>query len=1065
MQIKARRSSDLAKTTRPVVSGVVSRTRLFRILDRRRRHPVFWVTGPPGAGKTTLVASYLQARPLRALWYQVDEGDADVAAFFYYMSRAAGRATRGVRRPLPLLTPEHWPRLAAFSRRFFQELFARLPAPFVLVLDNYQEVPEHSRLHDVLADGLSGLPRGGGAIVVSRREPPPSLARLQAEGRLAVIGWEQLRLTRAESLAVARRRTPALSADIVDRLQERTEGWAAGLVLMLGQDGPSAPGPSGPGEGTPAAVFDYFASETFRAADPATREFLLKTAFLPRMTAPMAAALTGLDRADRLLAGLSARNYFTEKRAPGEAVYEYHPLFREFLQARARAVLPPPGLAAVQRRAARLLAGAGQVEDAVGLLRECGDVEGLADVVVRAAKSLIEQGRHQTFEEWVGLLPAAVVEGDPWLQYWLGTARTPFEPVRARRHLERAWSEFEARGDREGILSAWAGVVGTILYDWEDFTPLDLWIERLERLLQVAPEFPTPALETRVTATMFYALMFRQPQHPEIGAWAERAFAVSRRAGVDRRITTGFLLTTYYLWVGENARAVVALDWLRNLARAPDASPLAVLTCRAVEAYYQWHMAEPALCLQAVESGLEVARSSGVHLFDAQLAAQGAYGALVAGDLAAARQRLRALAAIVGGDRGLHASHYHYLAGWEALLRRDAPVAREHARAALRLATEAGTPYPEAWNHVAMAWVLHASGEKAEASLHLDRARRMGRELGSHMVQFMCLLAEAHVARDGEEDGRALAALREAMALGRTQGYCTIPWWRPEVMAELCARALAAGIEVEYVQGIVRAHRLVPAAPHRAPDAWPWPLRLHLLGGFSLLRDGAPIASSGKVQQKPLALLKALVASGGRDVAEEVLADALWPDAPGDAGHQAFATTLHRLRVLLGEEGAARLQEGRLSLDARYVWLDTWAFERLLDDASQADRAGRSPESARLIEEALRLYRGPFLPGDGRAEWAISLRERLRSRFLRGTAWLGRHWTAAGEWSRAVDTYERGLAVDDLAEEFYQGLMSCYLRLGRRAEALGVYERCRRILAATLQVPPSPATEAIRRTL
>ena len=101
------RSPTIAKVTRPIPTGVYPRKRLFDLLDRKRKYPVIWVSGPPGCGKTTLVTSYLETKESPCLWYQADEGDADPATFFYYLGLAAKKATPRKRKPLPLLTPEY----------------------------------------------------------------------------------------------------------------------------------------------------------------------------------------------------------------------------------------------------------------------------------------------------------------------------------------------------------------------------------------------------------------------------------------------------------------------------------------------------------------------------------------------------------------------------------------------------------------------------------------------------------------------------------------------------------------------------------------------------------------------------------------------------------------------------------------------------------------------------------------------------------------------------------------------------------------------------------------------
>ena len=163
----------IAKINRPVLSGYFPRKRLFRLLDDCRKRQVAWVSGPPGSGKTTLVGSYLDSRNLPCIWYQVDEGDADVATFFYYMGLAVQRAAPRNRRPLPLLAPENIPGMAEFTRRYFEGLYARLRPGSVLVFDNCQKAPAGSLFHEVIRDGLSCLPEGVSAILLSRSDPPP----------------------------------------------------------------------------------------------------------------------------------------------------------------------------------------------------------------------------------------------------------------------------------------------------------------------------------------------------------------------------------------------------------------------------------------------------------------------------------------------------------------------------------------------------------------------------------------------------------------------------------------------------------------------------------------------------------------------------------------------------------------------------------------------------------------------------------------------------------------------------------------------------------------------------
>ncbi len=120
--------------------------------------------------------------------------------------------------------------------------------------------------------------------------------------------------------------------------------------------------------------------------------------------------------------------------------------------------------------------------------------------------------------------------------------------------------------------------------------------------------------------------------------------------------------------------------------------------------------------------------------------------------------------------------------------------------------------------------------------------------------------------------------------------------------------------------------------------------------------DGKPLVFGGKVQQKPLAMLKAIIALGGRDVDGESLVDALWPEAEGDHGRSSFDTTLHRLRKLLSNEKIIQFGDGKVSLDERYCRVDAWAFEKLIEGASPVLDFGTGNEN---LKNRLPTVRSP----------------------------------------------------------------------------------------------------------
>lgn len=189
-----------------------------------RREPLIWVSGPGGCGKTTLVGSYLVARKIPCLWYQVDGGDKEPATFFHYLGQAAKRAFPKKKTVLPAFTQDFAHGLPTFSQWYFEKLFGLLNHPpsspkkgelrgdFLLVFDNFHEVPEGSPLPEIILGGLSRIPEGTQMIVLSRSDPPPALVRLRANEEMGVLAWTDLRLDLGETEGIIRLRNPGAAS-------------------------------------------------------------------------------------------------------------------------------------------------------------------------------------------------------------------------------------------------------------------------------------------------------------------------------------------------------------------------------------------------------------------------------------------------------------------------------------------------------------------------------------------------------------------------------------------------------------------------------------------------------------------------------------------------------------------------------------------------------------------------------------------------------------------------------------------------------------------------------------
>jgi len=1055
------------KTSRPTVSDALPRERLFEKLDQARSSPIIWISGPAGSGKTTLASSYIDSRKLPCIWYEIDETDRDIANFFYHLRLAAEETMPGKELPLPELAHEQVSNLLPFTSNFFFHMTKDLPNPFLLVFDDYQSVVDDTVLRQVLIQATGKIPSGLNILVISRKEPPAAFSKLLAKRKLTTFGWKDIKLDLEEFKQILRSHVNIkISNQTIHDLHQKLEGWVAGLLLLLEYFRLGNIDLETEMSSLPWEHIDFFANEIMSKLEPEIRDLLLKTSFLEAFSPEMADQLTGVNKAERILDYLHSHNLFVERIGRSPLFYRYHHLFREYLVDQARKSFSKQEMKKITQKAAMIILESEFMEESIDLLNESEEWESLAETIIKMAPLLIDQGRHHALSKWLDLLPTEMLKEDPDLLYWKARNRMPLNPAESRIVHKRAMELYKEAGNWDGVYRSWSGQIASYVLHQVDLESLDELIEQFEELQQKSPAPEDPVSQARIATSMFFALIFRRPTHPEIESWRDRALDLTEKSGsVNLHIWALFTWSLMVRFRGDLMGLRSAMEAIRQAVKKPGVRYFNRIMSNAFGAIDYFYRYEPDACLREVEEGLRLADEAGVHGWDPLLLAQRINVFLSEGDLDAAKAGLEKMGEHLDTASSNDRSYYHSRYAWYALLAKDFPLALHNAQIGMKLSEEGGLPENFAQHQLLIGYAALEMNRVDLVEESFRNAMQFGQETGNKLVIFLCLLLRARLAYSREDHSSGDEHLEKAFKIGREQGYVNWHFWQHEDMSDLCARALQAGIEVEYIHGLIQRRRLVPPRGSRDLQGWPWPVKIYTLGHFKLIVNNNPLKSSGKGQQKPLDLLKAIICNGGRDVSEDQLGDVLWPDASGDHSHQNFTITLHRLRKLIGVEGAIQLNSRQVSMNPNLCWVDCWALEELLGDLDNQLKGDPPVEVVRSAMtgagKVMGLYKGHFLEQDAQIIWKISMQERIRSKYLQAMEKLGQYWENLEMWSEAASLYRNVLEVDDLAENIYRKLMVCYQKLGRKAEALAVCHRCIDTLSGTLDVEISPETQSL----
>jgi LuxR family transcriptional regulator, maltose regulon positive regulatory protein len=396
-------------------AGLVQRASLNASLQNALQGKLCLVDAPAGFGKTTLLVHWRAAAGGRGVaWVSLDDGDNDPARFWVYVVEAFRTVKPGVgtaalaalRRPSVDLQRVVLPSL-------LNDLHA-VGSPLLLVLDDYH-LMTNPTCHQTLTFFLDHLPAHVHVALSTRADPPLPLARMRARGELVEIRVAELRFTREEAAALLNGSMGlGLKPEEVERLVERTEGWAAGLYLagLSLRSRTDASAFIASFQGDNRHVADYLGAEVLARQPEAIRTFLLRTSVLERLSGPLCDAVLEAEGSAGLLRELEASNLFLVPLDDHRQRYRYHHLFARLLRVelddRDAALVPT-----LHRRAAAWHRHAGNLDEAIRHASAAGDYAEAGALVARHWLACWRRGRLATVARWLDGLPEEAILADP----------------------------------------------------------------------------------------------------------------------------------------------------------------------------------------------------------------------------------------------------------------------------------------------------------------------------------------------------------------------------------------------------------------------------------------------------------------------------------------------------------------------------------------------------------------------------------------------------------------------------------------------------------------------------
>jgi ATP/maltotriose-dependent transcriptional regulator MalT/DNA-binding SARP family transcriptional activator len=1066
------------KIQRPLLrEETLARHRLLDWLDVKIHNRVMFVIAEAGYGKTTLLADFSRRTHLRTLWYRMDDEDRSWGAFLSYLV-AAGREYEPDFAPRTAAMLHEWepggPTRDEALDMFLRELPAIAQDGAAIILDDFHVADDVGDIKLIARELVGRAPERLSVIFSSRRVPAIPVGRLRSHGELAELRTTDLRFSEAETGELFREtyRQP-LEGDVLADLTRRTEGWAASLHLVRAAVRERSTVETRSFiralSGASSDLHDYLAEEVVGELPEEHQRFLMRTSILQSVEPEAAEVASGMDSmtVQGLIAESERLGLLSRRQAWTKPGFGFHPLVREFLEARLRRSVNAEGVAALHTTVAHWAesrdwriacfhhAAAANVDELLGVLdASVESIVGTGDIAL--ASGYLDQ--HEPAQMTAGFevirsraaarrmdVPAAVrhanlaISLDPTSDSALGNQlATHFlagNLVEASTLASQIASTARSELLRDIGAASWHVLEASLEANLDDGAAI------LHRLADKSRE---RGHRHYVGVSLLNAAQIHRAQGSAVLALSEAqeaADALEQSSSGSELLSARLAQAWAYAHLGDMTQARSCLS--QTAETCPNASrPEWLLEATTIELWYGDESVASSFLDELVSREINPALQAAAELAAVQLAFR--RGDLDAADLAMPRE-----APTVPRQEPGHLSRYVALRAYLLSLR-GAPDARKQLIRAAATADRQGSSLWANYCRVLIA-VGHPSGTTANVGdiRHLEPV-------------YLSLVAEVVIASLPRLDATSLEIVtREAERRPER--------WRNSVRRAAMDRSSESNLHAARLLDVIGVAEDVPILRTIGRAAKQSPADASL--GKRLARKLAPrvfVEDQGRVEiligssrlpgtdlrRKVLALLCYLLTRERFSATRDEVVDSLWPNTAPEVAVNSLNQTVYFLRRVFEPGYKEDISAGYVQHDSDVLWLD----QDLISSRSQSchQLMGGLPDdpSPADVLRLSELYRNRFALDFSYEDWAVPYRDSQHVGYLRVIEAAVSRDLEAGHCARGILLARRALEIEPEQESLELCLLRLYRATGAHSAAAEQYAHYAAYLRNELGVEP-----------